>query len=231
VQGILLIDKPIGWTSFDVVNYVRREAASLEGVKPKNIKVGHTGTLDPFASGLLIVLIGKDYTRKASSFSKLDKTYEVTARLGSTSSTGDPEGVINETSSLVPSLEDIQKAVVQLTGEISQVPPAFSAIKINGQRAYRLARAGKPVVIEPRIVTVHRFNVELYDYPEVHMITNVSSGTYIRSLVESVGDILGSGAYTAALRRVKIGDFTIHKAHDIKTISASTLSQFLQQVV
>ena len=125
MQGILLVDKPAGWTSFDVVNYVRRIVATAEGKKPKQVKVGHTGTLDPFATGLLILLIGKDYTRRADEFSKLDKTYEVTMRLGFASSTGDPEGEITPVSDTAPTFEVLQEAATRFRGVISQVPPAY----------------------------------------------------------------------------------------------------------
>src|SRR5580704_17050835 len=138
MQGVLLVDKPAGWTSFDVVNYVRKIVATAEDKKPKHVKVGHTGTLDPFATGLLVLLIGKEYTRRASELSKLDKTYELTMRLGQTSTTGDPEGEITSVSETVPSLETLQQAVEPFRGPISQVPPAYSAIKVNGQRAYKL---------------------------------------------------------------------------------------------
>jgi tRNA pseudouridine55 synthase len=229
VQGILYIDKPAGWTSFDVVNYIRRMVAGIEGKKPKNIKVGHTGTLDPFATGLLIVLIGKNFTRQAASFSKLDKTYEVTAHLGKISSTGDPEGEIREYSDSIPSLKLIHDQSTLLTGEISQVPPAFSAIKIQGKRAYSLAREGKAVVLEPRLVTVRDLRVENYDYPKLQLRVEVSSGTYIRSLVESMGELLHTGAYTADLRRIRIGLASIEKAHQIKNLSAENLSNLLEQ--
>src|SRR5476649_2320405 len=138
MQGLLLVDKPVAWTSFDVVNYVRRIVATAEGKKPKNVKVGHTGTLDPFATGLLILLIGKDYTKRAGEFSKLDKTYEVTMRLGQTSTTGDPEGEITPVSDNQPTKTELKTALEKFVGEIDQIPPAYSAIKIDGQRAYKL---------------------------------------------------------------------------------------------
>ncbi len=116
MSGLLLVDKPAGWTSFDVVNYIRRIVATAEGKKPKNVKVGHTGTLDPFATGLLVLLIGKEYTRRASEFSKLDKTYEVTLKLGATSSTGDPEGSIETVSDVIPDLEALQAEIGRAAG-------------------------------------------------------------------------------------------------------------------
>ncbi|HVX24496.1 MAG TPA: tRNA pseudouridine(55) synthase TruB [Candidatus Saccharimonadales bacterium] len=212
MQGIVLADKPAGWTSFDVVNYVRKLVATAEGKKPKNVKVGHSGTLDPFATGLLILLVGKDYTRQAGDFSKLDKTYEMTAVLGQTSTTGDPEGEIIVGSDRMPSEDEIKAIITELTGEIEQIPPAYSAIKVNGQRAYKLAREGKEVVLEPRHVTVHTFELLEYNYPELKLIADVSSGTYIRTLVEDLGKKLGTGAYTSALRRTKVGDYNVADA-------------------
>jgi len=216
MQGILLVDKPAGWTSFDVVNYVRKQVAAAEDKKPKQVKVGHAGTLDPFATGLLIVLVGKDYTRRAAEFSKLDKTYEVTMHLGQTSSTGDPEGEITTVSDTIPTRSDLEKALLEFTGKIMQTPPAYSAIKLNGQRAYKLARAGKTVTIEPRQVTINRLELVDYKYPDVRLIVAVSSGTYIRSLVEDIGKALGAGAYTTQLRRTWIDSFDIKDAIAIK---------------
>ena len=204
-----MVDKPAGWTSFDVVNYVRRLVANAEGKKPKSVKVGHTGTLDPFATGLLVLLIGKDYTKRAGEFSKLDKTYEVTMRLGQTSTTGDPEGEITAVSDNIPAAADIKAALERFKGPIQQVPPAYSAIKINGQRAYKLARAGKEVKIEPRGVTINRLELVDYSYPEAKLLADVSSGTYIRTLVEDLGHTLGTCAYTTALRRTRVGKFIV----------------------
>lgn len=260
MQGMLLVDKPAGWTSFDVVNYVRKMVAQAEGKKPKNCKVGHTGTLDPFATGLLVLLIGKEYTKRAGELSKLDKTYEVTMRLGETSTTGDPEGEITtsvisnereksrqdpgtlprsfahaqddgekgQDDSKRPTLEEVKAAVAQFVGEIEQVPPAFSAIKVNGQRAYKLARAGKEVIIEPRKVTINRFEVLGYDYPEVKLIADVSSGTYIRSLVEDLGHTLRTGAYTCSLRRISIGSKMIDQAYQLDGMDAKLLTAKLE---
>lgn len=212
MQGILLVDKPAGWTSFDIVNYVRKMVAQAEGKKPKQVKVGHTGTLDPFATGLLVLLIGKEYTKKAANLSKQDKTYEVTMRLGQMSTTGDPEGTIEAVSDTDPGVEALQEALRRFRGQIEQVPPAFSAVKIDGQRAYKLARAGKAVKIEPRRVTINRLALVDYSYPEVILAADVSSGTYIRSLVEDIGKNLGTGAYTIGLRRTKVGDFSLAEA-------------------
>lgn len=223
MQGMLLTDKPAGWTSFDVVNYVRHIVANAEGKKPKNVKVGHTGTLDPFATGLLVLLIGKEYTRKAEGLTKLDKTYEMTMRLGQTSTTGDPEGELMDVSGAVPSLDALQAAVSQFSGVISQVPPAFSAIKIDGQRAYKLAREGKEVVIEPRSVTVNRLQIIDYSYPDVKLVADVSSGTYIRTLSVDIGRVLKTGAYTTELRRTKVGDFDIKDAVQVEGLTTEAI--------
>jgi tRNA pseudouridine55 synthase len=222
MQGMLLVDKPAGWTSFDVVNYIRRQVAQAEGKKPKHVKVGHTGTLDPFATGLLIILIGKEYTRKAGEMSKQDKTYEVTMRLGEASTTGDPEGEISKVSDKVPTEEAIEEALKMFTGTIEQVPPAYSAVKINGQRAYKLARAGKEVKIDPRQVTINRLELVDYAYPEVKLLADVSSGTYIRTLVIEIGEKLGTGAYTHSLKRTKIDKYDLHNARPVDALDLNT---------
>jgi tRNA pseudouridine55 synthase len=223
MQGILLVDKPAGWTSFDVVNYVRRLVANAEGKKPKSVKVGHTGTLDPFATGLLVLLIGKDYTKRAGELSKLDKTYEVTMKLGETSTTGDPEGEITALSDNIPATADIKAALERFKGPIQQVPPAYSAIKINGQRAYKLARAGKEVKIEPRQVIINRLELVNYAYPEVKLVADVSSGTYIRALVEDLGHALATGAYTSDLRRTRVGNYDLANAQNPKLLTDDLL--------
>ena len=215
MQGVLLIDKPRGWTSFDVVNFVRKQVAGAGGKKPKNIKVGHTGTLDPLATGLLVLLVGKDYTRRATELTKLDKTYEVTMRLGMASTTGDEEGEKTKVSDVQPSQAEVEAALVHFTGEIMQTPPAFSAMKINGQRAYKLARAGQAVELEARSVLIRSNTLSGYTYPDVRFTSEVSSGTYIRSLVEDIGRKLGTGAYMADLRRTRVGGFDIADAHRV----------------
>ena len=222
---MLLVDKPEGWTSFDVVNYVRKVVARSEDKKPKHVKVGHAGTLDPFATGLLVLLIGKEYTKRAGELSKLDKTYEMTMRLGATSSTGDPEGEITpiSVSGTAPTEEALLDVLKRFRGQIMQVPPAYSAVKVGGQRAYKLARAGKQVNIEPRTVTVNRLELTGYEYPEAKLTAEVSSGTYIRSLVEDIGKALGTGAYTIGLRRTCVGKYDISGAVDPKDISTSNI--------
>ncbi len=227
MQGLLLVDKPATWTSFDVVNYVRRMVATHEEKKPKNCKVGHTGTLDPLATGLLVLLVGKEYTRKATELTKLDKTYEVTMCLGQTSTTGDEEGEKTAVSDTTPSETAVQEALDAFQGHLMQVPPAFSAMKINGQRAYKLAREGKTVKMEARPVTIYKNDFVSYDYPYVKFISEVGSGTYIRSLVEDLGKTLETGAYMSDLRRTRVGQFSIADATTVESLNENTLPDFL----
>lgn len=207
-NGIVLVDKPKEWSSFKAVAVVRRLLSEQIG---KKAKVGHAGTLDPFATGLLILLTGKA-CKEAGVFLKLDKTYEVTAILGQESSTGDPEGNLTSVNDRQPTEAEVQDGLLAFKGEISQTPPIYSAIKINGVRAYHLARKGKEVVMAPRQITIHHIALDSYIYPEVKFTCHVSSGTYIRSLVQDVGTKLGTGAYTQELRRTVIGEYAIADA-------------------
>jgi len=258
-DGILLIDKPTGWTSFDVVakiRGIRKAQFKAAGITPtkRQLRVGHAGTLDPFATGLLIILLG-DATKRSDEFLKQDKTYEATIQLGVTSTTGDPEGEITpfadvdsslehalrvadaslwrsadrdkspvtvsrdeSTSALHPDLVVIKKVLRRFTGDITQTPPIYSAIKIGGQRAYKLARKGKEVDIPSRQVTIHLIEVLDYAYPELKIRTHVSSGTYIRSLAVDIGAALGTGAYCRQLRRTSIGDMDISSAVEMSTL-------------
>lgn len=227
IEGVLLVDKPKGWTSFDVVNYVRRRVAEAEGKKPKNCKVGHTGTLDPLATGLLIVLVGKNYTRQAQDMMKQDKTYEVTMKLGQTSTTGDEEGEKTSVSTKQPTPEAVEAALQTFTGEIMQTPPAFSAMKIDGKRAYELAREGKVVKLEPRPVTIYSIKLTDYSYPYIKFTCDVSSGTYIRSLVEDIGGALDTGAYMSDLRRTRIGDEPVDNAITIDAFTEDEIKKLL----
>lgn len=212
-----MIDKQKTWTSFDVVNFVRKQVAEAEGKKPRNVKVGHTGTLDPLATGLLVILIGKNYTKRAIELSKQDKVYEVTMKLGETSSTGDDEGEKKVIGGTKPSISEVDEALQKFTGDIMQTPPAFSAMKVDGQRAYKLARAGKEVKLEARAVTIYAADLTNYSYPYVMFTCKVSSGTYIRSLVEDIGRQLGIGAYMSDLRRTAVGQFSISQAVDARS--------------
>lgn len=208
MNEILLVDKPAGWTSFDVVAKIRGIVSKKEGRK---LKVGHAGTLDPFATGLLIVLLG-DATKEQDKFMKLDKEYEATLKLGFTSTTGDPEGEQKAISDKRPAISKIKDILKKFTGKIEQIPPAYSAIKVNGQRAYALARKGEKVELKPRQITVYDIKIENYNWPELHIKVKCSSGTYIRTLAEDIGQALKTGAYLTSLRRTKIGTYNVAKA-------------------
>lgn len=230
MNGILLVDKPAGWTSFDVVNKVRRlvEVSGLNVTNKKRFPVGHTGTLDPLATGLLVLMLGT-YTKKVPEYTKLDKTYEVTMRIGQTSTTGDEEGEKTDVSTRQPSKEELEQALQKFRGDIMQTPPVFSAIKINGQRAYKLARKGEAPEMQPRPTTIHAVTLQKYAYPFVEFTADVSSGTYIRSLVEDIGKELGTGAYMPALRRTKVGSFKIEDAVEMQEISAEKISDSVKK--
>ena len=212
MDDIVLIDKPTGMTSFGVVARVRRVLTEQAGRK---VKVGHTGTLDPFATGLMILVTGKK-CREAEHYTKLDKWYEAQIVLGQTSSTGDPEGELTAVSDRRPTEAEIGAVLERFTGEIQQTPPVFSAIKIDGQRAYKLARQGKEVNMPSRTVTIYSLELISYEYPYVNIRTHVSSGTYIRTLAQDIGEALGTGAYCRELRRTKIAEYDIA---DAKTLA------------
>jgi len=203
-EGLYLINKPRGRSSFSIVAQVRR----LSGIK----KVGHAGTLDPEAEGLLIILLGKEFTRQAQDYSKLDKTYEFEIKLGEFSSTDDEEGDKTKLSSLVPAIDQISQVVGSLTGEIIQTPPVYSAIKIGGQRAYKLARKGEKVEMPSRKVTVKSFEILDYNYPLLRLKAEVSSGTYIRALAREIGEQLETGAYCTQIVRTRVGEFKLEDA-------------------
>ncbi len=205
LDKVILVDKPIGWTSFDVVAKIRSQYSKQYN---RRVKVGHAGTLDPLASGLLIVLVGKA-TKKQDSFMKQDKVYEVEMQLGETSSTDDAEGQRTKVSNRRPNDTEIKQVLNKFIGQQSQVPPAYSAIKIDGKRAYKLARAGQEVKMKSREVNIYSISDVSYSYPRVSFTTKVSSGTYIRSLVRDIGEELGCGAYMSALRRTSIGEYSL----------------------
>lgn len=197
-SGVVLIDKPAGITSFGALARVRRRISEELGHK---IKVGHAGTLDPFATGLLILLVGKA-TRDAMLYSKMDKNYSATMQLYASSSTGDPEGdIIEHSANYIPSIEQVSNALDHIVGKSTQIPPQYSAIKIHGQPAYKYARAGKVVDIPPRPITVYDCTLDDYAFPFVSFSISVSSGTYIRTIVEDLGKSLSIPAYTSSLRR------------------------------
>ena len=225
MDGYSLVDKPVGISSFGVVAKVKRLIREQTGQK---VKIGHTGTLDPLASGLMIMVLGS-YTKRASEFSKLDKTYEVELTLGYVSKTGDAEGPIAKISDKQPTEMEIKHVLDQFIGQIKQTPHAHSAVKVGGQRAYKLARAGKEVKIEPRKVRIYDIRNTKYEYPKLWFTTTVSSGTYIRSLAEDIGQKLGTGAYVSVLRRTKVGSFDIKTAQDLESLTVAKIEKTLQK--
>lgn len=187
-----------------MVAQVRR----LSGIK----KVGHAGTLDPQAEGLLIVLVGKEYTKQSDKFLKLDKTYEFEIKLGQNSTTGDEEGTKTTISAQKPTKKAILSTIETFEGEIDQVPPQHSAIKIDGVRAYKSARKGEKVDIQPRKVTINSLKLLYYNYPLLVLEAEVSSGTYIRSLAEDIGKDLQTGGYCTKIVRTRIGEYDLKNA-------------------
>lgn len=216
---VLLINKPLQWTSFDVVNKIR----SLIKVK----KVGHAGTLDPLATGLLIVCTGK-FTKRISEFMAQEKEYTGTFTLGAVTPTYDLE---SEPQDFKPveniSEKDILNAVGKFIGETGQVPPAHSAIKVDGKKMYELARKGKEVKLEPRKITISKFDIVKIELPVVHFKVVCSTGTYIRSLARDFGNKLGCGAYLSSLCRTRIGDFKAEAAISIDAFEAEIKKQDL----
>jgi tRNA pseudouridine55 synthase len=211
--GVLLIDKPLRWTSFDVVSKVRIAMKHKYG---KRHKVGHAGTLDPLASGLLILCTGA-FTKKINEFQDMEKEYTGVFFLGATRPSYDKETEIDETFSTSNVTEDlIHKATKQFIGEINQIPPVYSAIKIDGKRAYESARKGKEIEMVSRKVTISSFEITKIEMPNVHFKVKCSKGTYIRSLARDFGKALGCGAYLDALIRTRIGDFDLKNAMNIQ---------------
>lgn len=240
--AVLLVDKPLGWTSFDVVNKLRWNLCKRLGVK--RLKVGHAGTLDPLASGLLILCVG-DHTKRIDEFQAMPKEYTGTFTFGATTPSFDlekPVDAIFPTAHLTPEL--LEEKRHRFLGEIQQIPPMFSAVKVDGKRLYRNARTGEEVELEPRTVQIHEFEIGLLrpvsvaagrdkplqlnakpphimlhpDYPDglqADFRVACGKGTYIRSLAHDLGEALGSGAYLSALRRTRTGGFSVENAASV----------------
>jgi len=205
---LLLIDKPLEWTSFDVVKKIRNT------IRIK--KVGHAGTLDPLATGLLIICTGK-MTKKINEYQAQAKEYAGVFVIGQTTPSYDLETPVSEKKEINHITEsDIQKAISDFNGPIQQVPPAHSAIKKDGQRVYLKARAGQEVILEPRKVIVHNLEITQIKLPEVHFRLSCSKGFYVRSLARDFGETLGTGAYLSELRRTKIGEKSVEDAWKIE---------------
>jgi tRNA pseudouridine55 synthase len=210
VSGVLVIDKPIGLTSHDVVQIIRRGT----GIR----RAGHTGTLDPRASGVLVVLIGPA-VRLSEFVSASDKRYQATIRLGGTTDTYDAEGVVTSETPATHITEEAFDDILQTyVGEIEQVPPPYSAVKVKGRKAYEMARKGEQVELQPRKINVYSLDVLEWDPPEVVIDAYCSSGTYIRSLANDLGESLGTGAYLIGLRRTKSGRFTLREAVPLRRL-------------
>ncbi|MFA6548187.1 MAG: tRNA pseudouridine(55) synthase TruB [Candidatus Magasanikbacteria bacterium] len=221
-NNFLLIDKPVGWTSFDAVNFLRARLRVETG--NKKIKVGHAGTLDPFATGLLIVAVGRENTKRIDGFQKLPKTYVATIHLGATSDTQDSTGVIIQTEGFLdftrndnePTQENIELTLKTFIGKQLQTPPMYSAKKVDGQRLYKLARQGKEIEREPVEIEIYDIKLLNYNWPLLEIEVQCSTGTYIRTLAEDIGTKLGCGAYCEQLRRTKIGEYSVENATKIE---------------
>lgn len=199
-EGILPINKPTGKTSFSLVSSLRK----LTKIKT----IGHAGTLDPFASGVMILLIGKPYTRLSSSFLNQDKQYLATLHLGITTDTYDLDGQITAQSPLIPTKSQLEKTLLEFQGTIEQIPPMFSAKKVQGKKLYDLARKGITIPRAPITVTI-KIELISYTYPYIQLKVDCSKGTYIRSLAHDLGTLLGSGAHLSQLNRTKSGSFQL----------------------
>lgn len=211
-DGILLIDKPAGVTSHDVVSMARRALHTR--------KIGHAGTLDPMATGLLVLGVGRA-TRLLRYLSGLDKTYEATALLGVTTDTLDAEGTVtaeSDAGAITPG--DVAAVAERFVGTISQVPPAYSAIKVGGEASYKAARRGEDKELPPRQVTIDRLEIDASQLPQVAFVMDCSSGTYVRTLAADIGEALGCGAHLTSLRRTRIGPFALDEAVPADAIAA-----------
>jgi len=208
-SGVLVVDKPIGMTSHQVVQVIRN------GTHIK--RAGHTGTLDPRASGVLVVLIGPA-VRLSEYVSAEDKRYQATIKLGERTDTYDGDGTVTGTSEVNVTMEQFEQALQQFVGEIEQVPPPYSAIKVKGRRAYEMARQGEEVELEPRIINVHSLELIEWNSPEAVVDIHCSSGTYVRSLAHDLGEVLGCGANLTGLRRTKSGRFTLKDAIPLRKL-------------
>lgn len=213
VTGIFLINKPSGITSHDVVDALR--------LITKEKTIGHAGTLDPLASGLMIVAIGREFTKQIANFSELGKEYLATLTLGKNSTTYDAEGGLTAVSNHEPSEIEVKAVLSDFVGWQEQMPPIFSAKKIKGKKSYDLARSGKLVELKPVKVQIKSINLLRYQYPAISFVVEVSSGTYVRSLAHDIGEKLRTGAYLSKLVRTKIGKYPLAQAIDLNLIKSS----------
>jgi tRNA pseudouridine55 synthase len=223
VTGVLVLNKPSGITSRKLVDQVARLAL--------HSKVGHAGTLDPLATGILIVCIGTA-TRLVENLQELAKTYRTLVRLGARSDTLDADGQIEiEPSPRIPSLPELERALQPLTGDVDQRPPAYSALKIQGRRAYELARAGLALELAPRRVRIDRIEVLQYDWPNLELEIDCGGGTYIRSIARDVGETLGCGGFVQTLVRTRTGPFTLAAAIEPALLSSESICHYLRPAI
>ncbi|EDY80672.1 tRNA pseudouridine synthase B [Verrucomicrobiia bacterium DG1235] len=223
LEGVLLIDKPSGMTSHDVVDQVRR--------KLRMKRIGHAGTLDPMATGLLIILVGKA-TKLSQFLTSLDKTYSGTIKLGESTNTQDADGEITTTKP-VPELtqEQAQEALNAFVGDQYQTPPMFSAVKINGQRLYKLARKGQEVEREPRFIRVSKFEITRFALPEIDFTLDCSKGTYVRTLASDFGEKLECGAHLTALRRDASDQFDTSRSIELDSFKEMEISDIEKKLI
>ncbi len=224
-SGFLLIHKPSGPTSHDIIDQLRR----ITGIK----KIGHAGTLDPFASGLLIVAVGRESTKRLGEFVGLDKGYEAILQFGAVSDTYDRDGkieIINDQFSI--SKKDIERTLEKFRGEIRQIPPMFSAKKVKGKKLYELAREGKVVEREPSNITIYELACVDYDLEKKQLVIScrVSSGTYIRTLGHNIGEKLQVGAYVQELKRTSVGEYKLENATGIEDVTSVSWRKLLKEL-
>ncbi|OIO20066.1 MAG: tRNA pseudouridine(55) synthase TruB [Candidatus Magasanikbacteria bacterium CG_4_9_14_0_2_um_filter_41_10] len=237
-SGFILINKPVDWTSHDVVGYIRGIIRTSNLLEIKKPKVGHAGTLDPFATGLLIVGIGRDATKRLDEFKEKKKEYIATIRLGATSDTYDKTGTIQEANSKTQTISKshILHVLEKFIGKQSQIPPMYSAKKVNGQKLYELARKGIEIERQPCEIDIYEIELlnmissnekESSDPQAIEIRISCSTGTYIRTLAHDIGQQLGTGAYCEELRRTKIGEYRVEDAHDVKDLNEKNIHSYI----
>ena len=220
MEGILNLDKPPGLSSARAVERIKR-------LLPRGIKIGHAGTLDPFATGVLLILIGKA-TKACERLMDAPKQYEATIKFGATTETDDPESPERSVNVLtIPTTDVVENALIAFTGEILQRPPAYSALKIGGRRAYDVARKGQAVELEPRKVKVYAVELLSYQWPLARVRIDCGRGTYIRAIARDLGAALAVGGYLTQLRRTRIGSYDVASAVDLERLNADGVGPHL----
>ena len=223
MNGILNIDKPAGITSFDVVRKIRH----LTGVK----KVGHAGTLDPFATGVLLVFVGREATKHISEFANLGKEYFAKIKFGEKTDTADLTGKIIERKPIPElSILQIESVLKNFVGKIQQIPPMYSAVKKNGIRLYKLARKGETIEREPRIVEIKELKLQKYEEPFLEFSAVVSKGTYIRALAEDIAEKLGTVGHLVELQRIRIGDFLVKDSFALNALNSEKIEKYILSI-